>query len=434
MTHDTKTKQSLAEKLKGIKPFIRIMLTVSTRLFLLRLLSRFSLTQHQRDTVLLFATDANSLLGSLGDAAMMTSVIMAIKADSPSTQVCIAGYKDEDIDMPGVGPMRVIGVFNKTHGITNFHRHLLEAKGVVMLGADIMDGHYDPGFVCQLIALANHASRCNVPVSILGFSFNKAPHPSVLHAFSTLKKNIAVFIRCELSRQRFSQMTKCQSDLVADVAFLLRPSHPGDAVLTWIRQQREKNSWVVGLNINFHAFGRLANNNIDQFVEKFIDYLPAIIDQRPISYLFIPHDFKKKSGDVTLAEKFTAKYATTFADRAWCFKTNNPSEVKGLMSHLDCLLTGRMHLAIAALGAGTPTVGIDYQDKFEGLFMHFGLNDQGLLLTPDECLSEKLNSTLCKVWNQHEEIRQTIASRLPAILMLSKKNLAHLLNNLSQTN
>lgn len=421
MTHDTKTKQSLAEKLKGIKPFIRIMLTVSTRLFLLRLLSRFSLAQHQRDKVLLFTPDANSLLGSLGDAAMMTSVINAIKANSPSTQVCIAGYKEENIDMPGVGPMRVIGVFNKTHGITNFHRALLEARGVVILGADIMDGHYDPGFVCQLIAFANHASRCNVPVSILGFSFNKAPHPSVLHAFSTLKKNIAVFIRCELSRQRFSQMTKCQSDLVADVAFLLRPSHPGDAVLTWIRQQREKNSWVVGLNINFHAFGRLANNNIDQFVEKFIDYLPAIIDQRPISYLFIPHDFKKKSGDVTLAEKFTAKYATTFADRAWCFKTNNPSEVKGLMSHLDCLLTGRMHLAIAALGAGTPTVGIDYQDKFEGLFMHFGLNDQGLLLTPDECLSEKLNSTLCKVWNQHEEIRQTIASRLPAILMLSKK-------------
>jgi hypothetical protein len=135
MAHDTKTKQSLAKKLKGIKPFIRIMLTVSTRLFLLGLLSRFSLTQHQQDKVLLFTPDANSLLGSLGDVAMMTSVINAIKANSTSTQVCIAGYKDEDIDMPGVGPMRVIGVFNKTHGITNFHRALLEAKGVVILGA-----------------------------------------------------------------------------------------------------------------------------------------------------------------------------------------------------------------------------------------------------------------------------------------------------------
>jgi polysaccharide pyruvyl transferase WcaK-like protein len=427
MAHDTKTKQSLAKKLKGIKPFIRVMLTVSTRLFLLRLLSRFSLTQHQQDKVLLFPADANSLLGSLGDVAMMTSVINAIKANSASTQVCIAGYKDEDIDMPGVGPMRVIGVFNKTHGITNFHRALLETKGVVIFGADIMDGHYDPGFVCHLIALANHASRCNVSVSILGFSFNKSPHPSVLHAFSTLKKNIAVFIRSKPSRQRFSQLTKCQSDLVADVAFLLRPSHPGDAVLTWIKQQREKNGLVVGLNVNLHAFVRLTNN-IDQFVEQFIDYLPATIDQRPVSYLFIPHDFKKKSGDVTLAEIFTAKYAATFANRAWCFKTNNPAEAKGLMSHLDCLLTGRMHLAIAALGVGTPTVGIAYQDKFEGLFMHFGLSGKGLLLTPDECLSEKLNSTLCKAWNQHEEIRQIIASKLPTVLTLSKKNLDPLLN------
>lgn len=430
MAYNTKSKLSLAEKLKGIKPFIRIMLTCSTKLFLLRVLSRFSLKQHQRDKVLLFTPDANSLIGSLGDAAMMTSVINTIKADSPSTQVCIAGYKNEDIDMPGVGPMRVIGVFNKTHGITNFHRALLEARGVVMLGADIMDGHYNPGFVCQLIALANHASRYNVPVSILGFSFNKSPHPSALHAFSTLKKNIAVFIRGEPSRQRFSQLTKCQSDLVADVAFLLRPNHPGDAVLTWIRQQREKNGLVVGLNINFHAFGRLANN-IDQFVEQFIDYLPATIDQRPVSYLFIPHDFKKKSGDMALAEIFTAKYAATFADRAWCFKTNHPSEIKGLMNHLDFLLTGRMHLAIAALGAGTPTIGIAYQDKFEDLFMHFGLSGQGFLLTPDKCLSEKLNSTLCAAWNQQKEIRQIIASRLPTVLMLSKKNLDPLLKNLS---
>lgn len=197
-----------------------------------------------------------------------------------------------------------------------------------------------------------------------------------------------------------------------------------------MNQQREKNGLIVGLNINFHAVGQHADN-IDQFVERFINHLPATLDQRRGNYLFIPHDLKKNNGDIALAETFTAKYTATFPERAWCFKTDKPSEVKELVKHLNLLLTGRMHLAIAALGNETPTMAITYQDKFEDLFMHFGLGDLGFLLTPDECLSEKLNTTLCAAWRHQKELRQIIASRLPTVMQLSQKNFDPLLNSLS---
>jgi len=77
MTFNRKT-DSPAEKLKGIKPFMRIMLTCSTKLLFWRFISRFSPHRYRRDKVLLFVPDANSITGSLGDVAMMTLVIMAI--------------------------------------------------------------------------------------------------------------------------------------------------------------------------------------------------------------------------------------------------------------------------------------------------------------------------------------------------------------------
>ena len=59
-------------------------------------------------------------------------------------------------------------------------------------------------------------------------------------------------------------------------------------------------------------------------------------------------------------------------------------DVKGLCAHLDGVLTGRMHLAIAALGTGTPPLSVAYRGKFEGLMRHIGLD--GGLIAPEAFL------------------------------------------------
>ena len=42
-------------------------------------------------------------------------------------------------------------------------------------------------------------------------------------------------------------------------------------------------------------------------------------------------------------------------------------EIKAFVKELDGIISGRMHLMIAAMGVGTPVFGIDYKDKMEGL-------------------------------------------------------------------
>jgi polysaccharide pyruvyl transferase WcaK-like protein len=70
-----------------------------------------------------------------------------------------------------------------------------------------------------------------------------------------------------------------------------------------------------------------------------------------------------------------------FADRIHSMPVTLDSwEIKALSGQVDLVLTGRMHLAIAALGMGTPAFCTVYQGKFEGLMQMFEL--EGMTITP----------------------------------------------------
>ena len=47
--------------------------------------------------------------------------------------------------------------------------------------------------------------------------------------------------------------------------------------------------------------------------------------------------------------------------------------MKGLVGLVDFAVTGRMHLAIAALGMEVPVVALAYQGKFDGMMQRFDL-------------------------------------------------------------
>lgn len=96
-------------------------------------------------------------------------------------------------------------------------------------------------------------------------------------------------------------------------------------------------------------------------------------------------------------------------------------EIKALCSHLDCLISGRMHLAIAALGMGIPVACIEYQGKFEGLFRHFGID--GMVLDNTQALSSDSTETMLRTLIKHRhDLARKIKARLSGILNLSMIN------------
>jgi len=85
-----------------------------------------------------------------------------------------------------------------------------------------------------------------------------------------------------------------------------------------------------------------------------------------------------------------------------------------------------MHLSIAALGAGTPILGVTYQGKFEGLIKHFSLPD-GVLSSPkDLLLPEKFTAFINFGLDNSQLLGAKVADKLSDVKEKSISNLKSL--------
>ncbi len=96
-------------------------------------------------------------------------------------------------------------------------------------------------------------------------------------------------------------------------------------------------------------------------------------------------------------------------------------ELKAIAGEVNLILTGRMHLAIAALGQGVPPLCVVYQGKFEGLMAHFELD--GLMLDPQDVIRHNvLSDHLEKTTARAADLGAYIRTRLPTIRNLALDN------------
>jgi polysaccharide pyruvyl transferase WcaK-like protein len=101
------------------------------------------------------------------------------------------------------------------------------------------------------------------------------------------------------------------------------------------------------------------------------------------------------------------------------------SQVKSVVAELDLVVSGRMHLVIAALGAGVPAAGIPYQNKFEGLFRHFGLDD--VIVTPAEAFgNDGLADLIIRLLPRQAQLKQQVSLALHDILECAERNFGNL--------
>ena len=141
------------------------------------------------------------------------------------------------------------------------------------------------------------------------------------------------------------------------------------------------------------------------------------------SILMLPHDGRPwPTGDVEVCEAAHDALAERFPGRVAMLRPPLMSwELKHLAGMVDVVMTGRMHLAIAALGMGTPPLCIAYLNKFEGLFQLFEID--GLVVSPDSVARpEAMLAKLEDLVTRRAELEAAIQAKLPDVLALSLKN------------
>ena len=375
--------------------------------------------------------DPWSVGGSRGDEAMLMAVIDQYRQRYPDIPVHIVCADDgfgyiRNLPLPNLQP---ISSWNGNYPLDSICKAIVDTKptDVVVLGADCIDGHYNPSLSLMLLSIYDVCRHLNgVRSRLLGFSFNDHPSWLMLLALKSLNDDVCLNLRDDVSLARYRKKVHRPSRLVADAAFMLQPKYGFalyDEIKQWTDLQRSEGQTIIGLN--FHPMLRSYSGADEIKADAIIlakNIAQILHKHTSISFVFIPHDDRSRITDnlmLSTMYDYLKKETRIF----YSPEVPRAPQLKALCGLLDGLISSRMHLAIAALGMNVPVMAATYQGKFEGLFHHFSLYDK-YLLTPDRFLSQEMIDTFSMFVEELPILSQQVAEKMPEVLEKSKLNLA----------
>ncbi len=373
--------------------------------------------------------------GSLGDEAMVRGLLSWRDSAAAGWVVDLISiyHGDRWPHLPGV--RNVMTVVSEDAGsgsdvLAKVEAVLSRYDAFALFGADVLDGYYSLDETRRRLALVEIAERRGLATTIFGFSINDAPNEVAIADLARLAGRIPLCVRDPVSARRLANRGLLSVVAVADVAFLMPPAESSFAtreIETWIHEQKSSGRRVAMINLSRHVLST-ASPVEDGELCKFADAAARLVSNQRLSILWCAHDLRTGASaddsDVAIAMNLSRLLSRKRIDTAYHRHVvpASPDEAKRLAGQVDLVVTGRMHLAIAALGMGTPAIGISYQGKFEGLWQLFGLADY--VVNCRVLDSGQLEMLCVRALKQLDELTRRVAARLPEVLESARRNFA----------
>lgn len=390
----------------------------------LRLKRSIGLGRNRNHSILIFPP---YMPGSLGDEAVVTASVEHLKRKGVE-RIGLVSYN------PALHWSHLVPItetielcsylqYGNWKGLLKFAHAVSQYEQFYCLGTDVLDGYYSSDGTLRRVKLVSLAVKTGTKAAILGFSFNNQPTPESVQALRDLPLNVRLSSRDPISQLRLMHHLHRPVELVADLAFLLHPIDDSEIVLSvaqWISEQHSGGRTVIGINANPMHISHLKVQSLEYLSQIYVDTLVELYSKNEeFSFVLIPHEI---GDEIVLAEAILKDLPSKMQPN--CIKLPTPckaAEIKSICRHLDIVLSGRMHLAIACLGQGSPVACITYQGKFEGLFRHFDLD--GMTIEPSQAFpSGNLVKFLMPLIEKREDISKHIHSKLPQIQQLAHAN------------
>ena len=383
---------------------------------------------HEQSSLVLVPCEPGHVIGSRGDEAMVYAILADYRRRHSDGRITVivnnVSFKDSPDgrrlakDFPGIECCPAwIGHSHLSRIYKTFICH--KATEVHVVGADCMDGYYESAISFTLLASADLATRMGIKTKLTGFSFNEHPTKPAKRMFRHVTRRLVCNVRDPVSLERVKSLgyKNVTTQLVADVAFMLNPveSDVVATIVAWIQGERARGRTILAFNLHGMLVGR---SEYDKLVDDAAAGLGRFLGENErVSVVLVPNDYRPQ-GDIDALTKIAKQLGSNRIRLV--SEVLSAAELKGLMGHVDCLFTSRMHLGIAALGMGKPIAVFAYQGKFAGLFEHFGLLGE-FVLSPDRV--KELPELLRKFIAAIEDLTRKVKSRLADMLELSSKNL-----------
>ena len=369
--------------------------------------------------------------GSLGDEAVLNAFVGLLR-EHGIRDVGIVSYRREDQweHVRGVSHRLVLHDHFRGGSLGALVRFAAKARRygrVYLLGTDVIDGHYNTIRSLRRIELVRTAARVGVMTSIVGCSFNDAAPAQVIAALRSLPEDVRICCRDPISQSATAAALGRAVELVADPAVLLPADHDAECVrcaAQWVTVQRDRARTVLGVNVNHLLLNADPSLSRQSLVDAFVETISELHEhQRSLSFCLIPHDSRGEVSDVALAQSVFDALPAQVRDSSYLVQFPiTAAQAKAIVSYVDCVFSGKMHLAIACLSQCIPVGCITYQGrKFEGLFCHFGL--EGVTVEPHGSVNPAvLVPFIRSIIDRRDALREQIRARLPAVRALAMKN------------
>ncbi|MGF9662370.1 polysaccharide pyruvyl transferase family protein [Arthrobacter crystallopoietes] len=354
--------------------------------------------------------------GNIGDQAMAESFMENVRG-----RIVIVTKNAEDVVVPVHCtervhilplPALIYGRIGRRHflDMKQYAELLRGASSVSVVGADIMDGAYNPKASIRRSVVARASAESGVSTRILGFSWNGTAHHLARRALTdAATRGVELFARDPLSYRR------CKADGIPNVSLSADTVFCG----TWENTSRLHGRQAIRgkrralVNISAHVENTVPQlANYDRILQK--------LDHDGFEVILVPHVSRPGSDDIALAKQlaeFSGVECTVL--ETLC----HPSEVRALCSSADLIFTGRMHLSIMGLSRGVPSIVMSTQGKVQGLTDFFP--DCAFSVTPSRDFASEVVAIIDELVATP---RRVSADDLSRVSELSEKNFQGLSN------
>jgi colanic acid/amylovoran biosynthesis protein len=180
----------------------------------------------------------------------------------------------------------------------------------------------------------------------------------------------------------------------------------------------------IGVSPGFYA-QTFSREEIVKQTTFYAEALDEVVEQLGLSVLFLPHYVSGFSFDDAEISQMVIQRMRN-RRHASILQVQTADEFKLLLDQMNIVVSAKMHPAVLALSGTVPTLCIAYDHKQTGLFNSLEMSE--CVISIEEFSRENLKSKILYVWNNREQIRARLRSRVPLIQKNVKDAIIHTLS------
>ncbi|WP_344202401.1 polysaccharide pyruvyl transferase family protein [Aeromicrobium alkaliterrae] len=315
---------------------------------------------------------------------------------------------DPDVEVIAVPHLIYGNTLARWRALRVFVRRLRGARSVSLIGADVMDGHYNLSAAVRRAELVRLGAASGIPSRVLGFSWNGTPEPLAARALtSAARAGARLMAREPVSLDRLTAL-HLDVELVTDLV-LAASATDADAA----------QDLLDGLGITGPYAIVNASGLVGRLTTQAEAYVEAIATLRAhgLEVVLLPHVIRKSGDDLA---QLTGIKQRISEDIVLVTEVPPPAVVRSLCGGADLVVSGRMHVGVMSLWAGTPAIILSTQGKVEGLTRVFGVPD--LMVSLDHDLRVELPRKVSEALASRDDLARRIADHQTTARQLAHRN------------